>query len=192
MTTKTELDNLLAETLKANNRGSTKEAIRILLNSLVPALVDFVENPGVSFVPAEVTKEEAVAQAEALFSPPSKADEIAEDAMIIERIQDSPERKVFSVDVGSLAPEEVVAKLEEFKEEFAAAKVEGETCEPCEPTEENPNGVADPVVIPAEDVPATEVADEPAAEVADKADDAGEDAPAAKTAPKGKTTKKAD
>lgn len=44
------------------------------------------------------------------------------DALVVERIQSAPERKVFYIDVGDLPPEKAKARLEEIKEELHARR----------------------------------------------------------------------
>jgi len=52
-----------------------------------------------------------------------KQKELLEDAIIIYRIQRAPERRVFYIDVGKVAPNRVKAHLEQFKNEIRQRKI---------------------------------------------------------------------
>jgi hypothetical protein len=122
MTTKTELDNLLAAYERANNRGSVKEAGRVL-PQIIRAIVDFVENPGVPYVDKTLwTKEEVRELAESVFAPPPCApcdptneapNGVAEDPFLttIKALEAAQDAQALGVEV-----EDLTAALESAKE----------------------------------------------------------------------------
>ena len=49
---------------------------------------------------------------------PNKVDELLEDALLIHRIANARERRVYYIDVGSMLPEEAAKHLEEIRAKF--------------------------------------------------------------------------